>query len=119
MSFNPKGRSFLKLIDFSNYFQTVLNTGDDILNKNIQNGDTVLNVSIFSIEQHRIVGGIIQDITAPAMHKEQIISKTQEVIEKNLATVQKIAYLLGENASETEVLLDSITQSFRVESVRK
>lgn len=114
-----RGANLAKLIDFSSYFQTVLNTGDDILNKNIQNGDTVLNVSIFSIEQHRIVGGIIQDITAPAMHKEQIISKTQEVIEKNLATVQKIAYLLGENASETEVLLDSITQSFRVESVRK
>ena len=38
--------------------------------------------------------------------------KTKEVIENNLETVQKIAYLLGENASETQVVLDSIIHSF-------
>jgi hypothetical protein len=40
-----------------------------------------------------------------------MIQKAQEVIKKNLATVQQIAYLLGENAAESEVILNSIIQS--------
>jgi hypothetical protein len=31
----------------------------------------------------------------------------------NLTTVQKIAYLLGENASETETVLSTIIDSFK------
>ena len=37
--------------------------------------------------------------------------KAQDVIKKNLATVQQIAYLLGENAAESEVILNSMIQS--------
>ena len=33
-------------------------------------------------------------------------------IDKNLAVVQKIAFLLGENAAETEATLNSIMESF-------
>ena len=36
----------------------------------------------------------------------------REVIQKTLATVQKIAYLLGENSAESEVTLSSIIESF-------
>jgi iron only hydrogenase large subunit-like protein len=114
-----KGANLQKLLSFSTHFQNVLESGEDMLNKNIDIEDRILNGSIFTIEKNRIVGGVFQDITAPAIQKEQIISKTKEVIEKNLSTVQQIAYLLGENASETEVLLDSITQSFRADSLRK
>jgi hypothetical protein len=39
------------------------------------------------------------------------------VIEKNLKTVQQIAYLLGENAADSEVILNSIVRSFRPEEL--
>ena len=102
---------------FAGYFKTVLESGEDIVNKSIKYSHTILNVSIFSIEKHQIVGAVIQDVTAPAMQKEQIIKRTRDVIDKNLKTVQQVAYLLGENASETEVILDSIIKSFSVEKV--
>jgi hypothetical protein len=35
------------------------------------------------------------------------------VIEKNLGMVQKIGFLLGEGASETEQMLNSIIESYR------
>jgi transcriptional regulator with PAS, ATPase and Fis domain len=108
-----------KLIPFADYFKTVLESGEDILDKDIHYNNQILHGSIFNIEKGRIVGGIFQDITAPAMHKSQIIAKTRSVIQKNLATVQQIAYLLGENASETEATLDSIIQSFSANSIRK
>ena len=106
-----------KVLPFAGYFKTVLETGKDMVNKNIKYNRTILNVSIFSIERHQIVGAVIQDVTAPAIQKEQIIKHTRDVIDRNLKTVQKVAYLLGENASETEVILDSVIKSFSVERV--
>lgn len=116
---NPgmEGALLEKVLPFSGYFKTVLDTGEDIVNKNIKYNHVILNVSIFSIEMHQIVGAVIQDVTAPAIQKEQIIKHTRDVIDKNLKTVQKVAYLLGENASETEGILDSIIKSFSVERV--
>jgi len=107
-----EGALLEKVIPFAHLFRTVLEDGEDILNKDIRYDKRILHGSVFTIEKHRIVGGVFQDITTPAMQKEHIIRKTRNVIEKNLETVQKIAYLLGENASETQVVLDSIVKSF-------
>lgn len=111
-----EGAHLKRIVPFTDYFERVLRTGEDLLDINIRYKKTILHASIFTIEERRIVGGIFLDITEPAMHKEQIIRRTRKVIEKNLATVQKIAYLLGENASETEVILDSIIRSFSPDS---
>ena len=46
------------------------------------------------------------------MRKAQVIRRAQEVIQKQLATTQQIAYLLGENAAESEIALNSIIDSF-------
>lgn len=107
-----EGAALKKLISFSHLFEKVLQTGEDILDKDIHEAETILHTSIFSIERHRLIGCIIQDITTPAIHKEQIIKRTKQVIEKNMETVQQIAYLLGENASETQVMLDSIVHLY-------
>ena len=82
-------------------------------------GDRVLRVMVFPIESGRMVGGILQDITEPAVEREQIIQKTQDVIRKNVATVQQIAFLLGENAAETELILGSIIESFQLPPARR
>lgn len=107
-----EGASLEKIVPFHSFFRTVLEIGEDILDRDIRHNKNIFHVSIFSIEKHRYVGAIIQDITTPAVRKEQIIRKAERVIQKNLATVQQIAYLLGENASETEVMLESIIDSF-------
>ena len=108
-----EGASLEKVLpQYHYYFNTVLESGEDILEKDFKFENRIIHGSIFNIEKNRIVGGVFQDITNPAMQRERIIGKTKEVIEKNLETVQKIAYLLGENASETQVVLDSIINSF-------
>jgi hypothetical protein len=52
----------------------------------------------------------VQDVTKPSVAREQTVSKAREVIRKNLDMVQKIAYLLGENAAEVEMTLNSIIE---------
>jgi predicted RNA binding protein with dsRBD fold (UPF0201 family) len=60
---------------------------------------------------------IFRDISEPLFQKEQIIDRAREVIQKNLKTVQQIAYLLGENAADSEIILNSIVRSFTPKDV--
>ncbi len=107
------GARLQKVVPFHDLFEKVLKSGTPSLEKDVKTGAAILHVTIFTIEKHRFVGGIVQDITAPAVRKEQIIKKAKKVIQSNLQTVQQIAYLLGENAAESEVILNSIVDMFK------
>ena len=107
-----EGVALAEVMPFASLFHNVLKTGEDILDRDLRFQKTILHATIFSIEKHTVVGGIIQDITQPAVQKAQVIRKAREVIQKQLATTQQIAYLLGENAAESELTLNSIIESF-------
>lgn len=109
-----EGVSVSRFKEFSELFSTALHL-DEALERQIRFEGKIIKISLFPIEPHRLVGGIFQDITLPVVKKEQIIKKTQEVINKHLTTVQQIACLLGENAAESEVLLNSIIEMYSVE----
>lgn len=93
-------------------FENVLRTGESLVDRNIRIASRVCLLTIFTIEPQRLIGAVLADITQPAAHRGQIIRKAQEVIRKNLTTVQQIACLLGENAAESEMILNSIITSF-------
>jgi len=107
-----EGANLKKIFPEWKLFQCVLETGEDLIEKEIKIDDHFFLTTIFTIEKNSIVGAVIRDITEPSTQKEQIVKKAKEVIKKNLSTVQKIAFLLGENAAETEVILNSIIESF-------
>lgn len=108
-----EGADLAKLLPkHAHLFRTVLDTGENLLDREIRLNNKIVRTSLFIIEDYRVVGGIFRDISQPAIRKELVIKKAREVIEKNLSTVQQIAYLMGENAAETEVLLNSIIESF-------
>jgi iron only hydrogenase large subunit-like protein len=112
---NLEGSTLGGVMPFANLFRRVLDSGEDIVGHDIRYQDSILNTSVFTIEPHAVIGGIFQDITQPSFQKEQIIGRAQEVIRKNMKTVQQIAYLLGENAADSEVILNSIVHSFSPE----
>jgi iron only hydrogenase large subunit-like protein len=107
-----EGIALAEVLPFASLFHNVLKTGEDILDRDLRFQNLILHAAIFSIEKHCLVGGIIQDITKPAVRKEQVIRKAREVIQKQLATTQQIASLLGENAADAEITLNSIIDSF-------
>ncbi|WP_462319300.1 [Fe-Fe] hydrogenase large subunit C-terminal domain-containing protein [Marinilabilia sp.] len=106
-----KGAELSSLVPFPKLFATVLNSGQDVLNRDTSVGDSILNVSVFTIEKNKIVGGIIRDLTAPEVRREEVVTRAREVIRENLETVQQIAFLLGESASKTEKILTSIIEA--------
>lgn len=101
------------ILDFSSLFSRVLERkGPDSIEKEVQHGKNIFHVSVFSIEKEEIAGCVIDDVTAPQIQRHRIVAQAQKVINKNLSTVQKIAFLLGENAAESEAILNSIIKSF-------
>jgi iron only hydrogenase large subunit-like protein len=112
-----EGYALDAVIPFSHLFSRVLDLDEDIVGHDIRYQRSTLNASIFSIEPNSVLCGIFQDITQPAFQKEQIIARAREVIQKNLKTVQQIAYLLGENAADSEITLNSIVRSFTPEDM--
>ncbi len=99
-----------KLIPFAKYFRSVLDTGQDIYRDTLRLGNRIFNIAVFTIEPHRVVGGVVLDVTSSEMPRVQIAQLAQEVIRKNLDMVQEVACRLGENMAETEILLRSLAE---------
>ena len=100
-----------KICSFTDLFRTVLNTGKEITERQIREGDKIWLLSIYNIQPHRLVFGILQDLREPYVRKEWMLEKTQEVVRKYMATVQEVACLLGENAAFTDATLRSIMEA--------
>lgn len=109
------GADLKSLIPYNiyNLFSYVLQNNEDIKNRDIHYKDNLLNLSVFTIKKNSIVGAVIRDMYAPEVRKEEVIKRITEAVDINLAMVQKIGFLLGEGASETEQMLNSIIKAYR------
>ena len=112
------GADMKTLLPFSvyNMFTFVLKEDEPVVSKDIHYEDSMLNISIFPIKKNKMCGAIIRDLYSPEVQGEEVTNRVSEVIEKNLEMVQKIGFLLGEGASETEQMLNSIIESYRKKS---
>lgn len=104
---------------FYNIVNFVLNSNEEVVNRDVQTTNGLLNISVFPIKKGRITGAIIRDLYQPEVRKEEIISRVSDVIDKNLEMVQQIGFLLGEGAAETERMLNSIIQSYKTNKDNK
>lgn len=110
-----KGADLKTMLPYNiyNLFSQVLKNNENIVNRDIHLEERLLNLSIFTIKKGSMVGAVFRDMYAPEVRKEEVIKRVTEVIDKNLEMVQKIGFLLGEGASETEQMLNSIIEFYR------
>lgn len=92
-------------------FNSILESGENRLERDFKFQNKLLSVGLITIVKNKIAGAIIRDLSAPMLERAEIIDRAKQVNRKNLKTVQKIAFLLGENAAQTEELLNSIIES--------
>ena len=113
------GADIKTLIPFNvyNMFTFVIREDEPVVSKDVHFEDKMLNISIFPIKKNKMCGAIIRDLYSPEVQGEEVISRVSEVIDKNLEMVQQIGFLLGEGASETEQMLNSIIESYKTKKV--
>lgn len=96
---------------FSDLFRAVLTSGKEIRERQLRDRDKIWLLSIYNIQPHRLVFGILQDLREPYVRQEWMLEQTREVIRKHMATVQEVACLLGENAAYTDATLRAVMQA--------
>lgn len=106
-----KGKDILKFVDVKHAILDTFKRGK--LKTTVHNEQKIFELYSFSINEE-MIGIIFQDVTKVAVKRETIVKKAEEVIQKNLQTVQKIAFLLGENAAESEVILNSLIEAMNI-----
>ncbi len=93
--------------------QGVLNSGEEKTERDLRFANKLLHVSVVTLYKNRVVGAVFRDMSAPMLVQDEIINRARRINKQNIETVQKVAFLLGENAAETEELLNSIIQTYR------
>lgn len=106
-----KGVDLKKILPFYKHFESVLESGVEVMEHDIREDDHFLHLSVLTIQKYKVVCGIIQNLKEPEVQRELMLNRIQDVIKQNAESVQRIAYLLGENASYTESMLNSIVDS--------
>lgn len=100
-----------RIAPFGDRVRQVTESGEEIAEQDIQLKGRQLHVSIFPIEPRRLTGIMIGSLQLAGGLSDEMIRRTRQVIRQNLTTVQQIACLLGENASRTEAILNSIVRA--------
>lgn len=100
-----EGESVLPFVRLVN---ELAESGDESLVRDVQVRERILTVSVHVVQRGKVYLMICRNMLFSQVRNEEIVSRTQRVIRENLETVQKIACLLGENASRTEAILNSI-----------
>ncbi len=115
---NPRfrGLNVVDVFPFSSMISSVLENGDDSLVRDVQIKDRIITVSVHSLLKYRNVLVICRNMLFSQVRNEEVVARTRKVVRENLETVQKIAYLLGENASRTEAILNSILNTEKLDN---
>lgn len=106
------GANIHKMVSFGDLFKEAMESGRDLEQPHFRMGDRLYDISIFTIDPGGTVGATISDVTGAEFKREQIARQAREVITKNLAAVQDIAWRLGEHMADTEILLRSIADGY-------
>ncbi|HNX65981.1 MAG TPA: [Fe-Fe] hydrogenase large subunit C-terminal domain-containing protein [Bacteroidales bacterium] len=112
-----EGSDLKKTVSFYKLFASVLHSGEEMIERTIKENGLLLNISVITIQPHKIVCGIIRNLQNPEVRKEHVLKATRDVIRQNMEIVQKIAFLLGENAAYTESVLNSVAESVENETI--
>jgi len=110
-----KGCVLSKIFPLEHLFQGVLETNQDVSCDHFRHGEMLFDITIFPIEPFQTVGAVLTDVTRRELQRDQIAHRAEEVIQRNLSTVQEIACKLGEHMADTEILLRSIAEGYAAE----
>lgn len=91
----------------------IMTSGENMLERDLEIQNKLLHIAVITLYKNRVVGAVIRDMSAPMLVRDEIIHRARRINKQNIETVQKIAYLMGENAAETEELLNSIIETYR------
>ena len=122
---NFSGRLAKELVHSDCFERAIAAGGSLMVKESIPEHGVSFRVGIFPIEDEGLYCGIFIDISEEEKArkdfldlKAQTLKRAQEVISRQMQTVQEIARLLGETTAETKVLLMKLMSLYQEEGQR-
>jgi iron only hydrogenase large subunit-like protein len=114
------GLDLNKVADMGMWFEEAFSAKtSESFDYEIRVNNKILHLNVYVIKKGEVVAGVLTDITIPQIRRDRTVLQAKNIIEKNVKAVQKIAFLLGENAANTEAILNSIIESHTEAAKRK
>ena len=108
-----------RILPFPRLLKTVLASGQEILRKSIRLDGKIFSLTVFDVEPHTVIGVMLLDVTETEQRRIQLIEKSRTVIQNTTQTVQEIAFRLGKNAAQSELILNSAIKMFAAEDAEE
>jgi len=105
-----------RILPFPRLFKAVLASGHEIMRKNVKIGAKIFSITVFNVDPQAVIGVLILDVTDTEQRRQQLIEKSRTVIQNTTKTVQEIAYMLGKNSAQSELILNSVIDMFAAEA---
>ena len=102
-------------VPFIDHIKQMIEDESDFMEKDLIVRGKMLRLTMFALKSRKFICGIVRNMLSEDALGDEIITRTRNVINDNIESVQKIAYLLGENASRTEALLSSMIDMHKVD----
>lgn len=110
-----EGASIEKVTHLSRLFQNLLESGNDRLEKNLNVNNQQIHISLFTIQKHKQICAIVNILGKDHKNYDEINKKLKEVINENMKIAQIVASLLGNNAANTECLINTVLDDNKME----
>lgn len=109
----PAGIAFERIVpeEINGLFVKSLHQREDIPDTEVVFNGVRVSFSLYTIKKGDLILGIFRDIYSKELLKEEVVNRIHEVIDRNLAMVQKIGFLMGEETCETTKSLHSIIKA--------
>lgn len=105
-----------RILPFPHLFRSVLDSGHEIIRKSLKINTRIFSVTVFNVEPRAAVGALLLDVTETEQRRQQLIEKSRTVIQNTTKTVQEIAFMLGKNSAQSELILTSAIDMFVAEN---
>jgi iron only hydrogenase large subunit-like protein len=107
-----EGLDLRKIAGLGDYFEEAfLANAQAGFDYTVRYEDKIFHLGVYVIEKGETLCGVLEDITKPQIRQDKTVDWAQKIIKKNVKAVQQIAFLLGENAAETESILHTIIET--------
>ncbi len=106
-----EGANIEKITHLSRLFKNLLESGNERIEKNLKINGELIHISLFTIQKHKQVCAILKTPGKNHQNYDEINKKLKKVIKENMETAQKVAGLLGDNAANTECLINTVLDS--------
>lgn len=94
-------------------------SGEDTQRQDISLDEVPYTLSVYSIRRNELTIVLLRNLANPDIRVEELTARLQEAADRNIRMIQQIAFLLGEEVSESAKTIGSVIRALQTPQRKK